>query len=113
MKRTDGYTQETWLAPSAGVMLGIGYTVDDDKMSAYEYLRIETRSDSLVYVAQPQGQSPGIEFYLSDLNIDTALFENPKNDFPKWIRYDRIHEESCLATIGGDSGTIDFAYKRE
>ena len=111
MEREEGFTQETWLPATSGMMFGIGFTTKNDLMRAYEYLRIETREDSLVYVAQPHGKSPGVEFYLSDLTADTALFENPDHDFPQWIRYERTGPESCVATIGGEAGLIEFHYE--
>lgn len=110
MAKPEGYAEEKWLPPQGGMMMGLGYTIEGETTKAFEYLRIETREDTLVYVALPQGRGPGVEFYLTNLTNEEALFENPEHDFPKWIRYQRTGPESCKATIGSDTGSIAFLY---
>jgi hypothetical protein len=113
MERADGYTEECWLPAQGGVMLGLGFSVDAEKMKSFEYLRIETRGDSLVYVASPNGEGPSIEFSLTDLTLTGVLFENPDHSFPNWICYQLVSPESVVATIGGETGTIEFCYVRK
>jgi len=112
MERPDGFTREEWGAPAGGVMLGTGCTVRDDEMVAFEFLRLETRGKSLIYVAHPGGRSPGVEFELRMISGRAVRFENPEHDFPTWIEYERTGPDSCMATIGGDAGTVEFHYER-
>jgi len=111
-ERPDGYVAETWLPPQGGVMLGIGYTITGDELEFFEYLRIEAREGSLVYVAQPAGQSPGVEFLMTDITGEGALFENPEHDFPEWICYQRTSEGRCTASVGGKEGKLEFDYTK-
>jgi hypothetical protein len=101
MKTDTGRTQENWTHPDGGSMLGTGRVIRDEKMVFFEFLRIETRNDNLFYVAQPGGGS-GTVFRLTSLEKKTAVFENPKHDFPKKITYRLEEDGSLLARIEGD-----------
>ena len=111
LARPAGFVEETWVPPLGGAMLGVGRTVTEGRMTSFEFLRLEQRGDGLVYVAQPQGRS-ATEFELSDLGADFVQFENPRHDFPKWVRYERAGSSGLNATIGADAREIRFAYKR-
>lgn len=112
MERPDGFTREEWGAPAGGVMLGTGCTVRDDEMVAFEFPRLETRGSGLFHVAHPDGRSPGIEYDLRMISDRAVRFEDPEHDFPTWIEYERTGPESCIASIGGDAGTVRIRYER-
>src|SRR5262245_59224306 len=76
--------EERWTPASGGAMLAVSRTVKDDRMVAFEFLRIVERDGSLVYIAQPNGRPP-TEFTLTAITADAATFENPSHDFPKMI----------------------------
>ena len=61
MTSGDVTVEEHWTAPSGGTMLAVGRTVKKERTLFFEFLRIETRKDGLVYVAQPKGVSPGTD----------------------------------------------------
>ena len=67
-------------------MLAVSRTIKDDRLAAFEFLRIVERDGGLVYIAQPNGRPP-TEFVLTGMTADSATFENPAHDFPKMIRY--------------------------
>jgi len=96
--------EEAWLAPKGGVMLGVHRDVasKEDKLMSFEYLRIEQRESALIYVASPSGKG-AVEFTLSKSEENSAIFENPKHDFPKRIIYQRI-DDTLHARIEGDEG---------
>jgi len=108
-------TQEQWMAPAGGVMLGLNRTVVGDTTRAWEYLAIEERDGRLVYTAKPSGQAE--TSFTSALVSDTLVrFENPAHDFPQRIIYQRIGNDSLLARIegprGGEIQGIDFPMRR-
>ena len=80
-------TEEVWLAPAGGFLLGMNRTAPKSGRGSFEFLRIEQRADSIVYVASPGGRAP-TDFPLADFGKGFVLFENPEHDFPQRIRYE-------------------------
>jgi hypothetical protein len=104
--------EEHWTSAVGGLMLGVSRTIKNDRVVAFEFLRIERRGDFLVYIAQPQGNPP-TEFKLSSATADQLVFENPQHDFPKKILYRRNKDGSVTAEVSGDGEKkISFPYKR-
>lgn len=106
-------TEERWTPVRGGAMLGVSRTIRQDKMVAFEYLRIVQRDNSLVYVAQPGGKSP-TEFALTEISANRAVFDNPRHDFPQRIVYE--HSDGKLtASIGFINGGSPrkFEFKAE
>ena len=95
--------EERWTPAAGGAMLAVARTVKDDRLAAFEYLRIVERDSSLVYIAQPNGRPP-TEFTLTHITADSATFENPSHDFPKMIRYTRRPDGSLEARVSGAGG---------
>ncbi len=93
--------EEHWTPARAGTLLGVNRTIVDGKTVAFEFLRIEQRSDGIYYVAQPGGRA-GTEFELTSLEGQSAVFENPEHDHPKVIRYRRDPDGSLRAEIAGE-----------
>jgi hypothetical protein len=108
--------EEHWLAPRAGVLMGMGRTVRGDSLREYEFTRIYERGDTLVYAAQPSGQAPA-EFRALPSAERAVTFENPAHDFPQRVIYRAAAgSDSLLArvegTIGGRVRGNDFNYRR-
>jgi hypothetical protein len=95
--------EERWTTAAGGAMLAVARTVTDDRLAAFEYLRIVERDGGLVYIAQPNGRPP-TEFTLTHITADSATFENPTHDFPKMIRYTRRPDGSLEARVSGAGG---------
>lgn len=95
--------QEIWIAPTTSAMLGMSATVVQDRMVAFEFLRIEKRADGIYYVAQPGGRPP-VDFKLTRSTATLAVFENPKHDHPKIITYRLEDAKTLVASIEGDEG---------
>ena len=95
--------EERWTPAAGGAMLAVARTVKDDRLAAFEYLRIVERDGGLVYIAQPNGRPP-TEFTLTQITADSATFENPSHDFPKMIRYMRRPDGSLEARTSGTGG---------
>lgn len=115
--------EERWGPPLGGAMFAVSRTVNSSgKMVAFEYLRIVERDGGLIYIAQPGGKPP-TEFVLTELDAGKgaenaprrAVFDNPRNDYPKRIVYELSPEGGLSATIGYMKGGSPrrFEWKRE
>ena len=93
--------EEHWIQPAGGTMLAVSRTVAAGHTVSFEFLRIESRPDGPVYVAQPQGRPP-VEFKLTQRSENRAVFENLQHDNPKIIRYSKESDGSLRAEIEGD-----------
>lgn len=112
--RADGMTEEQWLKPAGGSMLGVSRTVKGGKTVEYEFLQLREVNGTLTYIAKPSGQSE-TPFPLKTMSDAEAIFENPTHDFPQRIIYRRT-ADGITARIEGrmnnkDRG-MDFVYKR-
>lgn len=107
--------EERWTEPSGGLMLAVARVISPER-TMFEFLRIEQRVDGVFYVAQPGGR-PGTDFKLTRLSKNEAVFENPKHDNPKVIRY-RLEKGGTLVatTEGGEAGkksSQEFRFRRK
>ena len=105
------------MAPSAGLMLGIGRTTNaaGDTLIEYEQTKIERRGEVLVFTAKPSGQATD-SFTSIELTDSLVVFENKAHDFPQRVAYRLMPDGSLNAWIEGtrDGKTrhIDFPYQR-
>jgi hypothetical protein len=103
------YVEEHWTRPAGGTMLGMSRTVRGDKTVAFEFIRLESRSDGIFYVAQPQGRPP-VDFKLASLQDQEATFVNPGNqDHLKEIVYRKNADGSLTARIEGEDSGQPFS----
>lgn len=82
--------EEVWLAPRGGVMLGVSRTLREGRAVAHEFLRIGEEDGTLVYLADPSGQTP-TRFTASEVGDRAVTFVNPEHDFPQTIQIGRAH----------------------
>ncbi|HEY6329445.1 MAG TPA: DUF6265 family protein, partial [Blastocatellia bacterium] len=95
----EAYVEEHWTAASGGTMIGMGRSVGGGKTRFFEYLRIETRPDGIYYVAHPMGRA-GIDFRLTSLTANEAIFENPgHSDHIKRIIYRRDSDNAISGRV--------------
>ena len=107
-------SEERWTSPAGGAMLAVSRTVQGDRLVAFEYLRIVEQAGTLVYIAQPNGRPP-VEFTLTHLEHELAVFENPAHDFPKKIRYSLTPDGLLVTEVSGAAGsrTITVTLKKQ
>lgn len=110
----EHWTQECWMEPKAGLMLGASREGIADKLKSWEQLRVEQAADgSIVLMAAPGGRSP-VAFKASNSSSSAIEFTNAEHDFPQRIRYelkgDRLEAEISL--IDG-SKPVRWTYTRE
>ena len=79
--------EEHWTAAKGGSMIGIHRDVAKGRTVSFEFLRIETQKDQIVYLSMPNGRSPATPFPLKEVSGTRVVFENPAHDFPQRIIY--------------------------
>jgi hypothetical protein len=114
LARPNGETEEHWMAPKGGTMLGMSRTVRHGKTVEYEFLQIRLDAGRLAYEARPSGQ-PAAVFPLKTLEADAVVFENPSHDFPQRVIYRRTADGIAARIEGRVNGTpraVDFPFTR-
>jgi len=95
-------SEEHWLAPAGGAMLGMNRDVRDGKMADFEFMRIEASAEGVFYIASPRG-APPVQFRLVESGVERVVFANPDHDFPKRILYWIGDDERLHARIEGET----------
>ena len=108
--------EEHWTTPSANVMVGLSRTVDGDRTTEFEFLRIEKRGADLFYVPQPNGRPP-VSFKLTSSADGRFVFENTSGeDRVNRIEYRREGADGLYARVEGAQNakpfTFEFHYRR-
>ena len=99
----DGWTEEQWMAPRGGVMLGTNRSGKGDKATWFEFMRIaEDANGVLSFWGLPAGKQAA-PFRLTSSKAGEAVFENPAHDFPTRIHY-KLQGQRLLATVSGPGG---------
>ncbi|MCL4210546.1 MAG: hypothetical protein HRU76_04995 [Phycisphaeraceae bacterium] len=108
-------SEEHWVDPAGGAMLGVNRTIQAGKMVLFEFLRIEEREGTLIYLAQPGGRTPATTFTLVEMGEHRAVFANPAHDFPQRIEYrrdgDTLHAR-VSGSMNGKEAEETWAWKR-
>ena len=94
--------EEHWTSADGNLMLGLHRDVTPKKTS-FEFLRIERRGETLVYLAMPGGRPP-TEFPLKSATADRIVFENLGHDFPQRIIYWREQARLCARVEDATQG---------
>ena len=106
--------EEHWLVPRAGSMLGVGRTVQGEKLIEFELVLIKEQDGKLAYEAHPSGQ-PSAVFLSRTVGEQHVVFENAAHDFPQRVGYTRTGD-ALLAWIEGTRNgqvrRIEFRYAR-
>lgn len=109
-----GSVEESWTTAKAGSMIGVGRTIRDGKMTAYEMIVLREQGDRLAYEAHPSGQ-PAATFLSTRISASELVFENPAHDFPQEVGY-RLDGDKLLGWIrgmlNGKERRVEFPYTR-
>lgn len=90
---------ETWSDPRAGLSIGHAMSLSGTRVS-FEFAQIGWTAQGFAYSAQPRGVPPTV-FVLSEGGLNRAVFDNPENDFPTRIVYER-DGDALMARIEGE-----------
>ncbi len=117
LERAGRVTDEHWMAPAGGVMLGMSRTVAKGKVVEHEFLQIRGGpGGELFYVALPARQKEATFKAVAQMENE-VVFENKDHDFPQVIGYRLNADGSLLAWIEGPraDGTtrrVEYPYRR-
>ena len=104
----DVRTEEVWMAPEGGLMVGMSRTVRDGVATGYEFVLIQHVDGHLTYSAYPSGQIP-TDFPATEISNERLRFENPQHDFPRAIEYERA-PDSLIAKVYGEIASREPAF---
>lgn len=105
-KTSDGEDFEAiYSSPTGGVILSINKMLANGQLLFTEFERFEVADGEVVMTPFPDGQR-ACTFALTshDGAAKRAVFENPKNDFPKRIVYERAADDRLHIEVEGDQG---------
>lgn len=106
---------ERWTRPAPDVLVGFSTNTRDRELRSFEFLRIVVQDGRIVYLAQPGGRA-ATAFPATSISDGKIVFENPSNDFPKRIGYEKRADGSILAWIDGGNqaagSRIEFEMNR-
>ena len=106
--------EEHWTSADGSLMLGMHRDVAANGRTSFEFLRIEKRGDSLVYLAMPGGKT-ATRFPLKSETNSRIVFENKDHDFPQRILYWRDGARLCArveGTIQGKEESEQWCWSR-
>ncbi len=106
--------EEQWLAPRAGMMVGVNRTSFPNGKGTFEFLRIAETGSGLTYFASPSGK-PATPFLIKSIEETKVIFENLANDFPHRIIYAKSGDAltaSIEGEIKGQRKSMNWIWKR-
>lgn len=109
----DRWTEECWMGPRGGIMLGAGRSGRGEMLREWEATEIVAGPDGkLAYWASPQGGAR-VAFPMVSQGPREIVFANPAHDYPQRIRYwmegDALNAE--ISAIGGGK-LMRWTYRR-
>lgn len=112
---SDGNFSENWKVLNDTTYLGNSYFVIEGDTVFAEEVHLVQREKGLFYAVSITTEATGnlTEFKLTSSSGNQLVFENPENDYPKKITYNRIHKDSIFAEISGGGNPQGFPLKRK
>lgn len=90
-------------------LVGMGYTMKGKKRSFQEILSIITINDTLYLEVKGVNETPTL-FKFTAQTDTSFVCENPKNEFPKKIKY-ILDNKQLKASVSDDDFRIDFIFE--
>ena len=109
------FSEETWMAPRGGLLVGMHRDTRDGKVAGFEFMRIARQEGRWVFLAQPGG-SAVTPFPAERVEERRIVFANPAHDFPKRVIYSRPDADTLHARVddGRDDGkALEWAWRRD
>ena len=114
-RQGDTVTEEHWIEPKGGLMLGVNRSVRGTGKAAFEFLRIAETDGTIVYHASPGGRA-ATPFTLIKASNRQAVFQNLENDFPQRIIYRRQGDTLTVridGTIKDEKRKMEWKWTRQ
>ena len=105
----EGTFTETWTAKE-NYFEGKSELKQAGKIIFSEKIELKFIEDTLNYVVifNDNGSEKKVFFKAKTIKDSLLIFENPKNDFPKIIKYQLISKNRIKASIHGDNNKSEF-----
>lgn len=106
--------EELWTEAAGGMMLGLHRDITADGRSSFEFLRITTSDEGIIYWASPSGREP-TAFRLIESGPRYAVFANPDHDFPDKLTYRRDGDTLTARAEGSPDGkpmALEFRWQK-
>ncbi|NDP27951.1 MAG: hypothetical protein GZ087_11070 [Flavobacterium sp.] len=102
-KSADGNLLETWKKVNDSLFVGESYFIKGSDTLHSEKIQLKQKGEGLFYVSTIHGQNNDKPItFKHNIEIEKKLFfENPKNDYPKKIIYQRLSKDHLLIEISG------------
>jgi hypothetical protein len=106
---------EQWMAPAAGVMLGMARTIRQGRLRQFEFMQLRDTPQGLVFIALPDGKGE-TQFPLERADARSLSFHLATHDFPQRVVYASPDADTLDARIegqfNGQMRVIRFPMKR-
>lgn len=109
------FSEETWMAPRGGLLVGMHRDTRDGKATGFEFMRIARQDGRWVLLVQPGGATV-TAFPAERVEEGRVVFANPAHDFPKRVIYSRPDAGTLKARIddGQDGGqAMEWTWRRD
>lgn len=84
--------------PSHGKLLSYSRLMKGEKLAFHEFEVFSQDGDAVTLTPHPGGR-PARTFQMTEAGKSFAVFENPKNDFPTKLRYERASKDLLVVTL--------------
>ena len=108
--QVDEITTETWEI-SGQEYHGLGITLEGSDTVFFEHMTLKNIEDQMHLVVSTPEHNVAVEFKITSNDNKSFIAENPDNDFPKKIIYNKTNE-GLLATISSGDKKIEFVFER-
>ncbi len=98
----SGITTERWEMKDSTTFVGTGTVTQNGVVVFKEDLRLEFREEAVTYVAVLTDRTA--YFKLTELDAESAIFEDPENDFPSKIVYRTMEGKMNITLSGTENG---------
>lgn len=115
----EGTLAENWVKTNDSVYKGESFFIIEKDTVFAEYVDLAEANGRLTYTVSVKGQNneKPVAFTMTSGDDKTTAFENPEHDFPNKITYNKVNNDSLVATISGmrdgKPATETFAMKRQ
>jgi len=102
-KTSRGVIYENWRKISTQEYAGKSYKLNGQDTVLLETVRLIQEGDNLFYIPTVSNQNGGlpVRFSLQEQSPSKLVFTNPDHDFPQFISYTCISQDSLVAEIYG------------
>lgn len=105
----QGDFREIWKQENDSLLKGESVVTIKGDTVFQENVDLVAKNDSLFYVVSVKGENSEkpVSFYMTESSEKKVVFENPKHDFPNKITYEKITNDSLVASISGKQNGKD------